>query len=82
MVTQRSPKRKRSTSRADKGPEFIKDERGRKTAVVLPIRRYRVLLELLEDMHDLAAMAERDDEGTVPWEEVKRQLRADGLLPD
>ena len=59
--------------------QFIRDEKGRKKAVVLPIRRYR---ELMEDLHDLAVLAERRDEPTVSWEEVKRKLRADGRLPD
>jgi hypothetical protein len=59
--------------------EFVRDERGRKTAVVIPIREYR---ELLEDLHDLAVLAERRDEPTIPWEEVKRQLKADGRLQD
>ena len=58
--------------------EYIVDSRGRKKAVILPIRRYQ---QLLEDLEDLASMAERKDEPTVPWEEVKRRLKADGLLP-
>lgn len=65
--------------RAMQEPEFIKDQRGRKKAVVLSIRQYN---ELLEDLHDLAVLAERRDEPTTNWEEVKRKLRADGLLRD
>jgi hypothetical protein len=82
LAVERNAIRKKSTARVDEGLEFIKDERGRKKAVILPIRRYRELLELLEDLHDLAAMAERENEETVPWEEVEQRLRADGLLPD
>ncbi len=59
--------------------QYIVDSRGRKKAVILPIKRYR---QILEDLEDLAAMAERDGEPTVPWEEVKKRLRADGLLSD
>jgi len=65
--------------RAREELEFIRDERGRKKAVVLPIRRYN---ELLEDLHDLRILAERRAEPTVSWETVKRKLSADGLLRD
>jgi hypothetical protein len=64
--------------KADEGLEFIKDKRGRKKAVILPIRRYR---ELLEDLHDLAIIAERRDEPASSLEEVEERLRKDGLLP-
>jgi len=37
---------------------------------------------LLEDLHDLSVVAERREEPSVPLEEVKRRLRADGLLRD
>jgi len=57
-------------------PKFITDETGRKLEAVLPIAEYEELLE------DLAAIAERKDEPTVPWETVKQELIADGLLHD
>ena len=59
--------------------QYIVDEKGRRTAVVLSIKDYK---RLLEDLHDLEAIAERRDEPTVPWEDVKARLRADGLLKD
>jgi hypothetical protein len=37
---------------------------------------------LLEDLEDLAMLAERRDEETIPFEEVKKRLKSDGLLPD
>jgi len=57
--------------------KYIVDEKGRKKAVVIPIAEYR---ELLEDLHDLAVVAERRDETTVSTEEVERELKRDGLL--
>jgi len=60
-------------------PQYITDAKGRKKAVILPMRDY---LKLLEDLHDLAVVASRRDEPTVSHEELKAQLRADGLLPD
>ena len=59
--------------------QYIVDQRGKKTAVVLPMEGYR---RLLEDLHDLAVVAERRDEPTVTLEELKRRLRQDGLLQD
>jgi len=56
---------------------YIVDSRGQKMAVILPIEEYE---ELLEDLHDLAVIAERRDEPTVPFEELKKQLKKDGLL--
>lgn len=60
-------------------PQYVVDEQGRRTAVLLPLKEYQ---ELLEDLHDLAVVAERRDEPAVSFGEVKRRLRADGLLPD
>ena len=59
--------------------QYIVDQRGKKRAVVLPMEGYR---RLLEDLHDLAVVAERRDEPTVTLEELKRRLRQDGLLQD
>ena len=57
--------------------QYIVNEKGQKTAVVLPVEEYQ---ELLEDLHDLAVIAERRDEPTVSFEELKKRLKEDGLL--
>jgi len=57
--------------------KFIIDENGRKTAVVVPVKRYA---RLLEDLHDLSVIAERRDEPTVSLKELKKKLRSDGLI--
>jgi hypothetical protein len=57
--------------------KFIVDEKGKKTAVILPLKRYR---RMLEDLHDLAVVAERRSEESITLEEMKRQLKKDGLL--
>ncbi|MHA1208604.1 MAG: hypothetical protein ACTSSA_00355 [Candidatus Freyarchaeota archaeon] len=57
--------------------QYIVDEEGRRTAVILPIEEYE---QLLEDLHDLAVIAERRDEATVSFEEVKERLKKDGIL--
>ena len=58
--------------------QFLTDAKGEKIAVVIPIDEYE---ELIEDLHDLAVVAERRDEPRVSLEEVERRLKADGLLP-
>lgn len=58
--------------------QFITNEHGQRTAVVLPVADYE---ELLEDVADLAAVAGRRDEERISLAEVKQRLIADGLLP-
>jgi len=57
--------------------QYIVDQNGQKTAVVIPLQEYE---ELLEDLHDLAIIAERRDEPTISFEELKKRLKNDGLL--
>ena len=42
---------------------YVVDENGNRRAVMLPIEEYE---ELLEDLQDLALIAQRRDEPTVP----------------
>ncbi|GBE37318.1 hypothetical protein BMS3Bbin07_01481 [bacterium BMS3Bbin07] len=57
--------------------QYLVDESGKKTAVVLPVEEYE---ELLQDIHDLAVIAERKDESTISFNELKKHLEANGLL--
>ena len=57
--------------------QYVTDENGKKTAVILPIEEFE---ELLEDMEDLAVMAERREEPAIPHEEVLERLKRDGFL--
>jgi PHD/YefM family antitoxin component YafN of YafNO toxin-antitoxin module len=57
--------------------QYIVNEKGQKTAVILDINEYE---ELLEDLHDIAIVAERRDELTINFEGLKNRLKADGLL--
>jgi len=57
--------------------QYLIDESGKKTAVVLPVEEYE---ELLEDIHDLAVIAERKAESATSFDEIKKRLEADGLL--
>ncbi len=56
---------------------YVVDKKGQKTAVILPIKEYE---RLMEDLSDLAAIAARKNEPTIPWDEVKKKLKKDGLL--
>jgi hypothetical protein len=55
--------------------QFVIDAKGKKTGVILSLRRYQ---KLMEDLHDLAIVAERRFEEPIPLEEMKRRLRKDG----
>ncbi len=57
--------------------QYIVDRRGGKTGVILPVKRYE---QLLEDLHDLAVVAERRKETPISLEEMKRRLKKDGVL--
>jgi len=57
--------------------QLIKGVRGKKTGVELSRRRFQ---RLLEDLHDLAVVAERREEKSIRLGEVKRRLKRDGLL--
>lgn len=51
--------------------QYITDEKGEKKAVILSIDEFQ---ELLDDLEDLAVLAERRDEETIPHENVLRSL--------
>ena len=57
--------------------KYIVDETGQKTDIIIPLDEYE---ELLEDLHDLAVIAERIDEPSVSLDELKRKLRANGII--
>ena len=51
--------------------QFIVDDKGNKTSVILPLKHYE---KLLEDLHDLAVVAERRAEEPISLEEMKRRM--------
>jgi hypothetical protein len=57
--------------------KFIIDSRGKKGGILLSLRRYE---RLIEDLHDLAVVAERRAEPTISLDELKRRLRKNGRL--
>ncbi len=57
--------------------EYIVDTDGKRTAVIFPVKEYE---QLMEDMHDLAVVAERRDEDVISLDEMKQRLKDRGLL--
>ncbi len=59
--------------------QYLTDATGQKVAVQMPIDQFDALLE---DIGDLAAVAERREEPTISHQELLEELRRDGLLQD
>ena len=57
--------------------QYLTDEHGDRTAVVLPIGEYE---KLLEDLDDLAIVAERRDEPLIPHDQFIAELKRDGSV--
>jgi hypothetical protein len=57
--------------------QYVVDSKGRKTGVLLSLKQYE---RLLEDLHDLAMVAERRDEKPISLDELKKRLKKDGLI--
>lgn len=60
-------------------PEYVTDSAGNKRAVILPIEEYQ---ELMEDLDDLAVIAERREEPTISHDRVMEDLKRDDYLSD
>ena len=57
--------------------QYVTNQAGEKTAVILPINEFE---ELLEDLQDLALVAERRGEPSISHEELLAELKRDGLI--
>jgi hypothetical protein len=58
-------------------PQYLLNRSGRKAFVVLPVREYE---EMLDDLHDLAVVAERREEPRITLEQFEEGLKANGRL--
>lgn len=56
---------------------YVTNRKGKRTGVVLSLKRYA---QLMDDLHDLAIVAERKPEKPVSADELKRRLRQRGHL--
>ena len=57
--------------------QYVTDTRGKKMGVILSLKRYQ---QLMEDLHDLAIVAERREEKPISLEDMKRRLKKDDVL--
>jgi hypothetical protein len=57
--------------------QYVTDDKGRKTSVILSVDTYE---EMLEDIQDLVAVAERRNDKKFSLIEMKKRLKKDGLL--
>jgi hypothetical protein len=57
--------------------KILRNSKGKQFAVVLPLVKYR---RLLEDLHDLAVVAERRRERTLTLTELRKRLKSDARL--
>jgi DNA anti-recombination protein RmuC len=60
-----------------KGVQYVVNERGKTTAVVIDLKTHS---ELWEDFHDAAVARERQSESRETLEAVKKRLRRRGKL--
>jgi hypothetical protein len=58
-------------------PQYVTNEAGEKTAIILPIEAFE---ELLEDIENLAIVAERREEPTMAHDQLVTELKRDGLI--
>jgi len=57
--------------------QYVVDTNGKKMGVILSLKHYQ---QLMEDLHDLAVVAERREEKPISLEEMKRRLKRDAIL--
>ncbi len=58
-------------------PQYIIDENGIKASIITPFSEF---VELLEDIEDLAIVAERREEPTISHEDLLKELREENLV--
>jgi PHD/YefM family antitoxin component YafN of YafNO toxin-antitoxin module len=61
----------------NRGQDYVIDPKGKKKAVIIPVKNYE---QRIEDLHDLAIVAERRDEKSLALTELTRRLKNNGLL--
>ena len=58
-------------------PQYIVDNSGQRISVVIPMAEFE---ELMEDLSDLATVAERREEPAIGHDELLAGLKRDGLI--
>jgi hypothetical protein len=55
-----------------KGVEFVVDDSGKKKAVLIDLEQWG---ELWEDFYDILVSESRKSEPTIPWSELKAEMK-------
>jgi len=55
-----------------RGIQFVIDDTGKRTAVIINLEEWG---ELWEDIYDILVSESRRGEPTVPWEELKAEIK-------
>ena len=55
--------------------QFLTDTKGKKKAIVLPIKMYEKMIEDLEEMQDILAVFQRKDSPTSPFSEALERIK-------
>lgn len=63
--------------RMSRNVQYVTNENGQRTAVILPIEEYE---ELLEDLHVTRVAEETKDDERILWKDLKTELISDGKL--
>ena len=58
-------------------PQYITNDNGDKISVVITMQEFE---DMLEDIEDLTAMADRKDEDITSHDDLVKELKADGTL--
>ncbi len=64
----------------EESPVFITDPKGKKLGVVLSMKEYGKIMDLFEDVHDIAVADNRITELSLDQEELDRELKKHGIL--
>lgn len=59
--------------------QSVVDAKGKKTGVILSLKRYQ---RLMEGLHDLAVVVERGSENPISLDEMKRRVKRDGFIKE
>jgi hypothetical protein len=80
--SKRGAQGRKQVKTARKRRQYLVDEKGNRTGVVLPLKEYEALVAAAEDLEDLRAADEARAEGgePVPLEVAEARLRASGKL--
>ena len=65
------------TMSMDLHPQYITNNNGEKTSVIISIEEYE---NMLEDFKDLVIVAQRKDEESISSEDFFKELEKDGLI--